>query len=33
MRVNNIENLENGQLMIYSGEGKDGEVLFAFNGR
>ena len=33
MKVNDIESLENGQLVIYAGEGKDGEVLFEYNGK
>ena len=33
MKVNDVESLENGQLVIYAGEGKDGEVLFEYNGK
>ena len=30
--LNNFENLELGQLAIYAGEGRGGEVLFVYNG-
>ena len=33
MKVNNIENLASAQLVIYAGEGKEGEVLFSYDGK
>ena len=30
---NDVANLEYGQLVIYAGEGKDGEILFTSNGK